>query len=119
MSVQGVKAIQAALLKNGRAKTKGLRVGLKKAGFFLQRESQKIVPIDTTDLRESASTIAEGTDEHCEVTVGYATNYALFVHEDLEARHKPGKQAKYLERPLREKRDRLRQIVLETVQGMK
>jgi len=36
------------------------------------------------------------------VIVGYTANYALYVHEDMEARHAPGKQAKYLEQPARE-----------------
>lgn len=35
------------------------------------------------------------------VIVGYTQNYALYVHENLEARHAPGKQAKYLEGPAR------------------
>jgi len=36
------------------------------------------------------------------VVVGYTANYAIFVHEDLKARHAPGKQAKYLEQPARQ-----------------
>lgn len=35
------------------------------------------------------------------VIVGYTANYGLYVHENLEARHAPGKQAKYLESPAR------------------
>ena len=31
-----------------------------------------------------------------DVIVGFSQNYAVFVHENLEARHKTGKQAKYL-----------------------
>lgn len=33
--------------------------------------------------------------------VGYTQTYAMIVHEDLDARHKPGKSAKYLEIPAR------------------
>ncbi len=36
------------------------------------------------------------------VVMGYTAAYALHVHEDLKMRHKPGKQAKYLEQPARE-----------------
>lgn len=36
-----------------------------------------------------------------EVTVGYTASYAIFVHENLEARHTVG-QAKYLEQPFRQ-----------------
>lgn len=36
------------------------------------------------------------------VVVGYAgVNYAIYVHENLEAAHSPGKQAKFLESPAR------------------
>lgn len=45
------------------------------------------------------------------VITGYTAAYALQVHEDLEASHKPGKQAKYLEQPARELRDELGRIV--------
>ena len=37
-----------------------------------------------------------------DVVVGYATNYAIYVHENMKARHAPGKQAKYLEQPARQ-----------------
>ena len=35
--------------------------------------------------------------------VGYTAGYAVHVHEDLASLHKPGKQAKFLEEPLRTK----------------
>lgn len=35
------------------------------------------------------------------VIVGYAAPYGLYVHENLEARHAEGKQAKFLEQPAR------------------
>ena len=34
--------------------------------------------------------------------VVYDTDYAIYVHEDLNARHKKGKNAKFLERPARD-----------------
>jgi len=38
------------------------------------------------------------------VVVGYGTNYAIYVHENLKARHVVG-EAKFLERPARELSD--------------
>ncbi len=35
------------------------------------------------------------------VITGYTAAYAVHVHENLEARHKPGKQAQYLVSPAR------------------
>lgn len=64
------------------------------------RASQRIVPVDKGFLR--ASGVLEGPTNG-EVLIGYggpAASYAIYVHEDPEARHKPGKSYKYLEKPL-------------------
>lgn len=50
-----------------------------------------------------------------DVIVGYTANYAMYVHEDLKARHKEGKVAKYLEKPARELSDTLGSIVAKIV----
>ena len=40
------------------------------------------------------------------VVVGYkGVDYAIYVHENLEASHSPGQQAKFLEQPARELAD--------------
>jgi len=36
-----------------------------------------------------------------DVVVGYTQDYAVYVHERTELKHKPGKQAKFLESPAR------------------
>lgn len=102
------KKLKGSLKAHGRASKKSLKRGLLLAGLFLQRESQKIVPIDTGVLRASANTRMDGD---AAVTVSYGTDYAIYVHEDLEARHKPGKEAKFLEKPYKENRKKLRDIV--------
>lgn len=45
------------------------------------------------------------------VVVGFTQRYAKKVHEDLEAHHKEGKQAKYLESPARSKSSEIRQVI--------
>lgn len=68
-------------------------------------ESQNEVPVDTGILRSSGKLglpTLEGGDVVVEISYGGAAGeYALDVHEDLEARHQPGKKAKYLEDPAR------------------
>jgi hypothetical protein len=117
---------------------KGLRRGLLKAGLALQRESMKIVPIQTGNLRNSAFTRSEGSGFQTVVIVGYTAKYALFVHEILDNAHGQefnkkhadrisrakgaarkvwfnrgiDQQAKFLEKPLREQHDRLMHIVM-------
>lgn len=49
-----------------------------------------------------------------EVSVTYTAPYAAYVHEDMEAQHANGKQAKYLEAPARRYRREMAKIVADT-----
>lgn len=51
------------------------------------------------------------------VKLGYSAPYALYVHEDLEMRHKPPTQAKYLETPMRLLRPELSAMIRGDVKG--
>lgn len=73
-------------------------------------ESKKIVPVDTGVLKNSGAVsppkIEPGSVE-VEITYGgAAAPYALYVHEDPEARHEPGKTYKYLEIPVMAHKDK-------------
>lgn len=117
--ILGAKELQRAFKSAGKRNAEGLEIGLKRAGLFLQRESQKIVPVEYGVLRNTAFTRAEGSGFDTVVRVGYEAIYAIFVHENLEAQHKPGKQAKFLEKPLREKRDEMAAIIEESARAEK
>lgn len=111
---------------------------LKRAGLFLQRESMLIVPIQFGPLRASGFTRSEGKGLKIRVIVGYTAAYAVYVHENKDALHGaafnaayadriakahtpaqrkmwfnrgPNQTYKFLERPLREKRQTLIAIV--------
>ena len=90
---------------------------LAKGGLLLQRMSQEIVPIDTGNLKAGAFTRSEGKGFGTDVSVGYVAHYAVYVHENLEARHKPGKEAKFLEKPMRENRDQILEVIQKAAQG--
>lgn len=63
-----------------------------------------------------AKRIAQGQD--AEVEVGYTANYALYVHEMEGANfQRPGAQAKFLETPLRQRKDEWVGIVGKVVEG--
>lgn len=49
-------------------------------------------------------------DERASVLVGYTAAYAIFVHENLQARHRVG-QAKFLEMPARTMGEQLRGVI--------
>lgn len=69
-------------------------------------ESKTLVPLDDGPLRASGFVeppVFRGRE--IEVTLGYggpAAPYAIEQHENLDYEHAPGRQAKYLEQPLRE-----------------
>jgi len=67
--------------------------------------SQREVPVDTGILRGSgqlSKPFLMGKDLVVEIKYGgAAADYALIVHEDLEARHNQGTKAKYLEDPVK------------------
>lgn len=112
LKLEGTEEMIRRLKKEGKILAQDFAKNVKKAGLYLQRESQKIVPVDLGNLKGSAFTRwVAGKGWSITVVVGYTANYAIYVHEDLNARHKPGKVAKYLERPLREKRMRLLEIM--------
>jgi len=68
-------------------------------------ESKKLVPVDTGTLKNSGHVEQpKRIGDAISVELGYggaAEDYAIPVHEDLEAFHRVG-QAKYLEQPLNE-----------------
>lgn len=109
--VYGVREARARLKAAGIKTSHEIAKNLRKAGLFLQRESQKVVPVDTGNLKSTAGTRQIGRDEHAVVAVFYDTNYAVYVHEMIQIPHKPGKQAKYLEGPAKYHRNNLLRII--------
>lgn len=118
MNVTGVKEIKAKLEAHKKRVSARFLPALMEGGLFLQGESQSIVPVKTSNLEGSAYTRPEEvTPFRVVVAIGYEASYAVYVHERIELRHKPGKQAKFLEQPLREKRDRMGAIIVEAMKG--
>lgn len=102
VKVIGANEIRSRLKKAGVKIGNNVGAGLIKGGLKLQNLSMKIVPVDTNTLRPTARTTPIGSGVDIDVIVSYATDYAVFVHERSDLKHKPGKSSKYLERPMRE-----------------
>jgi len=79
-------------------------------------ESKKIVPVDLGTLKSSgAVSKPRVVDGAVEVEISYggaASKYALIVHEDPTANHKPGKTYKYLEIPVMAAREKFVRAVM-------
>jgi hypothetical protein len=142
IQVTGLENILSSLKRAEKMFATGIERGLVKAGLFLQVKSQEIVPVQTGNLKGSAFTRNEGgTGFETDITVGYTSNYAVYVHEDLNAAHgvdfnikhidkiataphRKGKsrdkmwfhrgvyqQAKFLEKPARDNRSEIIKII--------
>lgn len=98
----------------------GAARGLSRAARALLAESQARVPVDTGDLRGSGAT-HDATPSALQSRVTYNASspdgfpYGVAVHEGLDMEfkldHNPGAQAKFLERPAVEMRDKLMAVV--------
>ena len=86
-------------------------------GNDLQQKAQDLTPVRTGALRASAFTEADRQGRKPSITVGFEEEYALFVHENLEAHHNNG-QAKFLEQPLKENADKYVEYVRDKVQEL-
>jgi len=120
--IRGAEEIIKELRAKHQSHADAMERGLKKAGLFILGKSMDIVPVDEGNLKASGFTRAKGKGFKCEVLVGYTASYAIYVHENLEARHGQdyndwhgeeiaagilhargeNQQAKFLEQPLRE-----------------
>ena len=109
------EAIRRVYTKKGEL-ARGMARGITKATLFLLRKSQQVVPVDTGALRASGFAEIMGAGFRTQGRVGYTMSYAIFVHENLEARHRPGKQAKYLSGPAKKFRNKMVQIMRDEAQ---
>lgn len=67
---------------------------------LVQRRAMILCPVDTGRLRGSAYSAAASIGGATVGVIGFRTNYAIYVHENLLAHHEPPTQAKFLEVPL-------------------
>ena len=76
---------------------------------FLLTEANANVPLDEGVLERSG--VATVDEAKLKAAVSYNTPYAVRQHEDLTARHAPGRFAKWLELAMHRNRDRLGKII--------
>lgn len=108
---QALKSLDAiAGVAKGRA-----RIAVTRAAYYVQAQSQRIVPVETGDLKRSARVRVEGSGWNTVGHILYLQSYAIYVHENLAAKHAPGKTAKYLERIFIEHQAQIQKILEDTL----
>lgn len=111
MDLKGSDRLSALFSKmEAIGKTNVLKEAMYAEARTVLNESKKIVPVDQGTLKRSGEVEAPKVDaKGIEVSITYggaASEYALIVHEDMNARHKDGETAKYLERPFMAHQDK-------------
>lgn len=103
---------------NGDAIAKKIRedaaAGLLDGAEYLLEEALRIVPLEDSDLARSGSTSVD--DDALQAATSFDTPYAIPQHENLDYRHDPGRQAKYLEEPLASKAQQIKRIIAKPIQ---
>ncbi|MFD6889296.1 hypothetical protein [Streptomyces sp. NPDC059957] len=87
------------------AAVRGLLLG---AEHVLGASRQRVPIAEGTLERSGATSVDEAT---MTAAVSYDTPYARRVHEDLTARHSPGRSAKYVESVLPESADAVQELI--------
>ena len=77
------------------------RKGLLKASILIKERSMKKTPVDEGNLQASHYIKMRGDKNQPLAKIGCTAKYAIYVHENLEARHTNG-EAKFLENAIKE-----------------
>ena len=104
--ITGVKVVNKALEKRYMKAKDETYQGLILGANLIFREAQKHVPWDLGNLSGSGYVRRTRQGLKPTVEIGYESNYALAVHENVGANfQRPGATAKWLENAVNEKRE--------------
>jgi len=87
-----------------------------KAGEFILHESNKIIPFEEGTLKRSGIVDMDRSEPRARIS--YDTPYAAVQHEDRSLSHDHGRQAKYLERTIKSKGDKMMDYLEEELGGI-
>ena len=105
VEIEGLDELNAKLRDIPKKSQKSVLDELTDCLLDLQGKAQALAPHDLGDLEGSADSGAQIVGNGVEGFVTFDTPYATRQHEELEWKHEPGRQAKYLEDPLKENID--------------
>ena len=123
IEIENIEKLINVLQKGGAGARQALRQSLYVEAQIAFAESQREVPVDKGHLRDSGQAYGiqvNSFGDTLEITLGYggvAASYALIVHEDMNARHKCGTKAKYLEDPIKRRSNGLAGRLLSSVEN--
>ena len=96
LEIEGLQDLSDELSKYKKRGVQAMAAGLYGLGLDIMRDSILDTPKDTGYLRASSYVTQPSTVVDPEVELGYGAEYAVYVHENITARHDEG-HAKFLE----------------------
>lgn len=116
--VTGEKEVQANIQRLIKGNWTDAKKALRQEATVIMQKSVPQTPIEFGPLRGS-ETIEETkeTKTEYELTLGYNMKYAAAVHENLNARHASGTNAKYLEKPWMEQAPKIAKNVAKRIKA--
>lgn len=116
----GIKTVMKNLNKEVKLIEGRSAAGLFRAAILVRRDMEKTepkIPIDTGNLRASWFTTMTRTPLGPSMTLGFSANYAVFVHENMEANFKrPGSGPKFFEKALQRNHSKILAILKNNTQ---
>lgn len=108
VSVDGLEKLSAVLARMGPNALEAAQAAMADEMDSIMEEAKRRTPVDVGTLKGSGSVFPpERVGDQITVTAGFggaASDYAVVVHEDLNANHPIG-EAKFLEKPMLERAD--------------
>ncbi len=97
VTITGIQRTQRELEGFLKRCPQAVGIGLYHLGERVMNASQRLVPVQTGELRDSAYVTAPDVSRsRVQVELGYGAEHAVEIHEDTSASHTTG-QAKFLE----------------------
>ncbi|WP_308377668.1 hypothetical protein [Streptomyces sp. ISL-98] len=81
--------------------------GLERALEHTLGEARKLVPLDEGTLERSGRVDVDGLNG----SISFDSVYAVRQHEEMDWKHLPGRQAKYLEQPMNTERAKMLELM--------
>ena len=120
-AITGIEVVNKTIGKSITRAKNTISEALHRCAEIILQRSQKYVPVDTGALKASGQIVVEGNRQATTSRVIYGgkaeTYYALYVHENLEAKHAAPTCAKFLERAARESAGNCQQVIIKMLGG--
>ena len=112
--IAGIPELKAAIQKEAKAMATNWQYALTAAALLVQRESQLLTPVEFGVLKNSANTrrVPNTSGWEVQMEVFYTAYYAVYVHENLYAKHTNG-EAEFLKKAVERNKEKVNALIID------